>query len=318
MSAFANILKSVGARKLYTDEITKPTIAYRAVAGRLNDFDGKSAEQRFAARLGKKSGDTLLEQRNAVIETGLAALMQRADTVGPFHQYPRVFFVGPSQFKKAGGIKSGTITKEEGLKPKYRDVDKIIWIRAEDDRGDAYRLTWSELFHDDFVPGELKMRTVTVLYHSDGARTPVPKLDLPALFFLGASDVQTLFSQNERYKKAEIIPLTREDVKTEEPHLALLWFAQLLSSNRYPVARKAIAVDEREQMLASVLIARVPFFKPKVAEQKNRPVPIGHMNAARMVTVLNVIFLGRGSVAASSASPMPRLYDWYGLSDDEL
>ncbi len=326
-SAAENVLDGLDARARYEEiDQKKPiehTFTYRSAAGRLQGHDELDAQQTIKLPISPPSKNTDQEHiraRNKIVEAGLATLIERYETFGPFFQYPRTFVVGPSQFQLDSNrvIVAKKRGPEENM-PALRDVDALIWMRPLDGSGRAYLLGHARFFHDDFAPGEVKARWVE---YRSGPGNLVPEDD--AKTTLG-SILGNFFADGNGYRVIQapsgdgwngvqnIVGANTDD----EAHLTLLWKANEIARERdLNVSTTAPSKDEKTRALAVALVGNDPRVVPSDETQRDRPVPIGLVDNDRLIEVLENIVLKRTREESSFNGEISSR--GYVLSDDDL
>ena len=300
------------------DEI-KHIFKYRSSAARLIRYNEGLEEQKFTDTLKDKSQNTFAKvgkaQRDTFIETGLATIIERYSVFGPFHQYPKAFIVGPSQFNRTLiGIKEGPQTG----KPLVRDVDRIIWVSSI--KPNAYYVGCMDLFHEDYVPGSVRyrLRVYTVSLKN-------VQFDVPDTKDIASQILSILFSDGDSYSLKSIpndAYSARVNFITSEIEMEITSIAQQMAMNRFhPREPMEQSTNEtREAMLFSILIGHMGFVQPTIdIEQRLHPVPLGLINSEKLERVLNEIVLKKGTTTTKNLSaPIPRSQYSGTSSEDEM
>lgn len=298
------------------DEI-KHTFNYRSSAARLNRYRDGFEEQKFIATLKDESHNTFAKvgklQRDIFIETGLATIIERYSVFGPFHQYPKAFIVGPSQFDQTliditGGPRTG--------KPLVRDVDRIIWVSSI--KSNAYYVGCMDLFHEDYVPGSVRYRLrVYTVSQQDVS------FDVPDTKTIASQILSKLFNDGDSYSLKSIPgdpPSRKIAFTTDEIEMEITSIVQQMTMNRFhpPEPMEESAPKTRMAMLFSILIGHMGFVQPTIdIEQRLHPVPLGLINSEKLERVLNEIVLKKGATKKLSA---PIIHSQYSgtSSEDEM
>ncbi len=303
------VLNDIKAEDEYENLIPKTKniihkFSYRAHGGRLKGYKKNQESQTFDVIL---KGDKQTEPKTRIdlIETGMALLMQRYDTFGPFHQYPKTFFVGPSlwdnkEIKLLGVIELLGVIKLRGVidsdpadpRPYIRDVDRLISAEV-DSKGVSLYIV--QMLHDDMSsPGTVQAHSVPYRFYPKNTTLPTYELKerVPSV-------TENLFRDGSLYNFNRTSEIEIK-IESESPHLSALAVAGYFSRNRKAVwnedaqtEAKALAVnkDNLNRMLAIILTGQNPYVAPEDKNQRNHPVPPGKVTADRLASVLKNVVL---------------------------
>ncbi len=324
MDAGVEVLDSLAARARY-DEIKqgnpiKHTFTYRSAAGRLQGHEDAASQQTVNLVIQSPSFKKTGSDRNVIVEAGLAALIERYETFGPFYQYPRTFIVGPSQFEDNSNEVSTPKNRVAKNEPALRDVDALIWMRPLTESGDTYLLGHVRFFHDDFAPGVAKARWV--VYRSGPRASAAPDTAKATL----KSILLNFFADGDKYSVIEAPnggnwnQMYQIQSVGKDAHLALLWEANEIAREMgVSPSNKDPGKKEETRALAVALVGNDPRVVPLGENQRDHPVPIGLVNSNRLIKVLKEVVLGRTSpVREESRFNRKISSSEYVLSDDEL
>ncbi len=327
MNAAVKVLDSLAARTRY-DEIKqenpiKHTFTYRSAAGRLQGHKDDALKQTVELKIKSPSSDTTGSDRSVIVEAGLAALIERYETFGPFYQYPRTFIVGPSQFKGTSNEMNPPANRDQNLKnmPALRDVDALIWMRPLTESGSAYLLGHVRFFHDDFAPGVAKAQWVV---YQSGPGATVKEDDAKTTL---KSILHNFFADGDQYSVIKApgrgnwnqTHQMQSGGRNKEAHLTLLWKANEIARERDLIpSNEAPGEKEETRALAVALVGNDPRVVPSKPDQRDHPVPIGLVNNERLIEVLTVVVLKSPSMSKESRFNQKISSSEYVLSDDEL
>ena len=282
----------------------KRDFKYRSASGRLFKYETNKPIQTFKSII-KKSNDANM------VETGLAMLMERYDTFGPFHQYPKTFFLGPSiDFEKLG---SEELRSEE--RPYIRDIDRILIVLKDSNQKD-FSLIVVDFFHDRFIPNEITYEYLFFPYHKVNVEITNQKIKKYINFIFKDTAEYTLNYIESKYERKE----TTFIFKSSESNsfLKVLDIADKASLERYIDPEKFIQEEKsingnlsltENLVLASLLIGHNGFVVPSDPTQKDHPVPLGLINLDKLDRIRNV-FIVRKSTNETFSTPSKSPYDY--------
>ena len=288
------ILNNIEPRDLYKKTVDKPIkilVNYSSLLGRLSGYQENTKPQKFEKAIKKPesgaSKEIIRDQGIILIESGLATLMERYSVFGPFNQYSKTFYIGPSQFNfKTGKI----IPLDTSNKLHIRDVDRVIWIKPIDQ---IYYLGYIDLFHEYSEIGIVKSEWV--IYNTSKSESKISaEFDIDEIF-------DKIFSDGKSYEIHEIANTEKNKIVSfldDDPMdniLDILWISEDLGKNRFHNIKKIMDITEkktkRDFMLASILIGHMGFINPANENQRLHPVSLGLITPKKINTVLRNIIL---------------------------
>ncbi len=298
------LLKGLDVLALEQDTGDKPiqhTFTYRGATGRLSGFVPASTNQELKINL--DSND--LNYNRSLGETLFATFLERYDTFGAFHHYPRPFLVGPSFFDPKTGKLSGDIRSTAGTdtgSARLRDVDMLMWLKfvADPTSRDSVKAVLScvHFYHGYRLPGaiaaewfsfeaDIGQGTSTASFMQQSHWT---EEDFRAIMF-------AVFPDSEHYTTV-LVPGGINDrvavTKTDRPLMGLMWIAQRLLLDRYvdPLAlpdEAALPGSRHHDMLASAMIGHMAYSIPEDVQQRQKPVSVGWFDTGTLVFVLEKV-----------------------------
>ncbi len=300
----------------------KHTFHYRSVAGRLQGYREDQLQQRFEGSVVHGVAD----EQQAIIEVVLAAAMERYDAFGPFHQYPRTYVLGPSQFDARTGllrVPTGTLPSDAARRaasgmPHVRDVDRLVWMKVPQFplRSPGYQLAWVDMFHDDYTGGvdvvRARYTSVTDGTAELGGVRPERAQQLVE------QDVRQIIDGVFADGSVHCIAWTRAGrsrqlaTDTDPAYLALLWMAQTLGHTRRCSVQQLIdgakGASVAHLILGSALIGHLGFTVPHEVAQSDHPVPIGAVTAAKLAAVLRDVVMVPAADGSGRTTTTASLY----------
>jgi len=309
-------IDSIDEYQKTNDKPIKFSLNYNSLLGRVNGYDPNirvEEMQTFEPKIQgpKDIANEILEQKTILLEIGLVTLMERYTVFGPFYQYPKTFYIGPSQFDK-GVLK---VNESDKNRPLIRDIDRVIWVKLS---SKASYVGYIDLFHDYYEIGKVKSEWLVYVPEefTDEVNVKDVKNDIQAIFdnlFFDGKAYEILQVKNDKKNQIssyDVLPKSTF-LGAGGYHLDFLWIIEQLARNRNTMNLKdmqlipilefpkdsGIIDFNREYMLASTLIGHMGFVNPLNPEQKLHPVPLGIINPDKLNRVLLNIVLKKESIS---------------------